>query len=317
MDSGKPRGTRVLKLFTNYLRLGLLAAPLLLVQCGTDAPPDTPAAGANSSGSGGEQAAGGSEQMSMGAVPGDGAGGMPESSDVTPPAFAGVKRVTAVSDSELNVTWDAATDDTTPPASIAYRVYVAELGAAMDFNLPYTTTPAGATATTVVGLRAGVEYEVIVRAVDLAGNEDDNTVSLSASTPDYELPVFGGVVAAESTTPDSVTLSWEPASDNATPSEDIVYEVFMSGTQGGEDYSSPLLVSDPGATEITITGLDDATEYFFVVRAVDAGSRRPRPWAPPSRSSGTTRPTTPTRLPTSLIACTARRRRVAKTSRHR
>jgi hypothetical protein len=272
MDLGKPHGARVLKTLTNYLRLGLLAAPLLLVQCGTDAPPDTPTAGANSSGSGGAQAAGGSESMSMGAVPDDGAGGMPESSDVAGPVFGGVKRVTAVSDSELNVTWDAATDDTTLPSSIAYRVFVAELGAVTDFSVPYTTTPAGATATTVVGLRAGVEYEVIVRAVDLAGNEDDNTVSLSARTPDYELPVFGGVATAESTTPDSVTLTWAPASDNATSAGDIVYEVFMSGTQGGEDFSSPLLVTEPGATEITITDLDDATPYFFVVRAVDAGN---------------------------------------------
>jgi hypothetical protein len=272
MDSGKAHGTRLLKTLTNYLRVGLLAAPLLLVQCGTDAPPDTPTAGANSSGSGGAQAAGGSEQMSMGAVPDDGAGGMPESSDVTPPVFAGVKRVTAVSDSELNVTWDAATDDTTLPSSIAYRVYVAEPGAATDFSVPYTTTPAGATATTLVGLRAGVEYAVSVRAIDLSGNEDDNTVSLSARTPDYELPVFGGVATAESTTPDSVTLTWVSASDNATSPDDIVYEVFMSGTQGGEDFSSPLLVTEPGATEVTITGLDDATEYFFVVRAVDAGN---------------------------------------------
>src|SRR5215207_101826 len=99
MDLAKARGTRLLKTLTNYLRVGLLAAPLLLVQCGTDPPPDTPTAGANSSGSGGMQAAGGTEQMSMGAVPDDGAGGMPQSSDVTPPVLAGVRRVTAISDS--------------------------------------------------------------------------------------------------------------------------------------------------------------------------------------------------------------------------
>jgi hypothetical protein len=260
-----------------YLRLALLATPLLLSQCGTDTPegPDASGASASGSGNGGApdgNASGGSDAVGKGGADDNGLAGMAQSIDETAPVFAGVRRAMAVSATEINLTWDPAKDAVTPAASIAYRVYLAESGSALDYDAPFSTTPAGASATTLGGLRAGITYDVAVRAVDLSGNEDQNINVASATTPDHELPVFGGVTTAESTTPSSVTLTWAPAADNATPAADIVYEVFMSGTQGGEDFDAPLLVTEPGATQVTIGNLDDATGYFFVVRAVDAGS---------------------------------------------
>lgn len=93
-------------------------------------------------------------------------------------------------------------------------------------------------------------------------------------------PAFGGLVSATTCMvltpqPSSPTrsyhLSWKSATDPATPSSAIVYDIYYSPTSGGEDYSAPTWTSAPGATSFTATV--GAGAAFFVVRARDQAGR--------------------------------------------
>jgi hypothetical protein len=189
--------------------------------------------------------------------------------DQTPPTFAGATSATTLGETRVSIAWAAATDDATPQAQIAYRIYVATSQGAEDYTMPYATSPAGASGAVVVGLHAGTKYHLVVRAVDRAGNEDTNTVEVSATTTDVTPPFFAGAQSVTGTTETSALVSWNPATDNASQSDEIHYDVYASQTQGGEDFSNPTLVTASGATSATLTGLSQAAPVYVVVRAVD------------------------------------------------
>ena len=91
-------------------------------------------------------------------------------------------------------------------------------------------------------------------------------------------PTFAGLTSAFACTPGAqrpgqttpFTLTWKPASDPLTPSAQIVYEVFVSATPGGEDYSKPSWTTAPGATSFRTPGLASHGTFYFVVRARDS-----------------------------------------------
>jgi hypothetical protein len=64
-------------------------------------------------------------------------------------------------------------------------------------------------------------------------------------------------------------LSWNPATDDVTPSSQIVYEIFRSTTPGAEDYSKPTWTTQPGVTTFRTAGLASHEPVYFVVRAMD------------------------------------------------
>jgi hypothetical protein len=66
------------------------------------------------------------------------------------------------------------------------------------------------------------------------------------------------------------TLSWSPATDPTTPSAQIVYEIFMASSPGGEHYAQPTATTGPGATTFTLQEAYSASPPYFVVRARDA-----------------------------------------------
>jgi hypothetical protein len=114
----------------------------------------------------------------------------------------------------------------------------------------------------------------VCRARDLTGNEDKNTFARVATTAvDSKPPTFGGATGVRSVQPTSVQLYWDtPASDDQTPVAQIVYVAYQATTMGGEivgDAGTPVATSDPGATSMTITGLQPATQYYWIVRAQD------------------------------------------------
>jgi hypothetical protein len=67
----------------------------------------------------------------------------------------------------------------------------------------------------------------------------------------------------------SFDVGWWPAIDDSTDPDDMVYEVFQATTPGGEDFSHPTYVSEPGDLTVT-TPLLPAHTYYYVVRARDA-----------------------------------------------
>jgi hypothetical protein len=70
----------------------------------------------------------------------------------------------------------------------------------------------------------------------------------------------------------SFDVGWWPAIDDSTDPDDIVYEVFQATKSGGEDFSHPTYVSEPGDLTVT-TPLMPAATYYYVVRARDADGK--------------------------------------------
>jgi hypothetical protein len=69
-----------------------------------------------------------------------------------------------------------------------------------------------------------------------------------------------------------IQLAWIPATDPATASSKIVYDIYYSPTSGGENYSTPNWTTAPGATGFTVD-LPGIGPAYFVVRARDQAGR--------------------------------------------
>jgi hypothetical protein len=69
-------------------------------------------------------------------------------------------------------------------------------------------------------------------------------------------------------------LSWQAASDNVTPSSQIVYDIYLASTPGGEDFAKPTWTTPAGATSYATPGLPSHGSFYFVVRARDGAGNR-------------------------------------------
>jgi hypothetical protein len=213
------------------------------------------------------------------------------------PTFAGITAVAPVSSTELFAIW-APGSDASGASALRYRVYVAPSGQALSYQTPALQTSAGAVSAVLVGLQANAAYVVGVRAVDPAGVEDQNTVTMNGSTAaDTTPPTFGGLTGAIPFGSGGIELSWSAAKDDLSPAAALTYLVYQGSSAGAEDFSSPVLVTDPGATSAEVTRLGQQTlARFFVVRARDAAgnvdantvelSSRPAPDTVPPQFGG-------------------------------
>jgi uncharacterized protein (DUF58 family) len=103
------------------------------------------------------------------------------------------------------------------------------------------------------------------------------TSSSSTTASDRTAPSFAGLQSAFACTPGPqtpgettpFTLGWQAASDDQTPSGQIIYLVFMSTSSGGEDFTKPTWTTAPGVTTFKTPGLASHGTFYFVVRARD------------------------------------------------
>jgi hypothetical protein len=108
------------------------------------------------------------------------------------------------------------------------------------------------------------------------------TLLLSVSPPalakrDTIPPTFAGLQSATTCTPGpigggrtgSYHLSWDPATDNRTPSGQILYDVYQATAPGAEDFSVPTYTTPAGATSFDTPQLPAEQTFYFVVRARD------------------------------------------------
>jgi hypothetical protein len=204
-------------------------------------------------------------------------GGTPEGGEDAhavkrPPTFAGITAVAPVSASRLLATWSAGLDPDDPDEALRYEVFVAPNGAALDYTMPAVVTAPNATNAPLDGLTAGTPYVVGVRALNDLGATDENTVQLQGTpATDTVAPTFAGLTSATTGGSGAIDLAWSAATDDQSPPAAISYLVFMGGSAAGEDFTLPVLVTDPGATSATVSGLPYADQArYFVVRARDA-----------------------------------------------
>jgi hypothetical protein len=95
-------------------------------------------------------------------------------------------------------------------------------------------------------------------------------------------PKFAGLESATTCIPGPVGggrttsyhLSWHAASDNVTPPNRIVYDIYQATAPGGENFSTPTYTTAGGATSFDTPALATDKIFYFVVRARDEAGNR-------------------------------------------
>lgn len=192
------------------------------------------------------------------------------------PVFNGIQSLTdspgIAGQTQLTATWAPATAPSGRTIA-SYNVYTSIVSGGEDFTSPpqYQSL---LTTFNLTGLTSGTQYYVVVRAVDSAGNEELNSLEMTANTSSVQPISFSGLASASrgagSAGFNTVMLTWP--SGTGTFDE---YQVFMSTTPGGENYGSPIKTLGSSATSTTLTAADGISgnhNYYFVVRAVNSGT---------------------------------------------
>jgi hypothetical protein len=138
-------------------------------------------------------------------------------------------------------------------------------------------------------------YRVLACADDrhrLRESEEGNNCRSTSTTlvvtkplgGDGTRPTFAGLKSATTCIPGpleegrsaSYRLEWDPATDQGTPTSEIVYDVYQARTEGGENFSTPTYTTKAGASSFTTPLLPADQTHFFVVRARDRAGNRDR-----------------------------------------
>jgi endoglucanase len=195
-------------------------------------------------------------------APLNGGGGTP-SCQSAPAVPAGVT-VTAVSSSQINVSWGAVTAPT--GCSIAYNVYESETAGFTPSSSNQVANGLTSSSYSAAGLAAGTTYFFVITAVDAAGSSGDSSAA-SATTQTNT----GGSVAPPSSlsavavSSSQINLAWVASSTSG-----VTYNVYRSQSSGFVPSSSTRIATGVSGTNYTNSGLPAASTYYFLVTAVNA-----------------------------------------------
>ena len=184
--------------------------------------------------------------------------------DTQPPSAPLDPTVTEVTATSVSLAWSAATDNV---GVTAYDVY--QQGQFVKSVDGHTF------ATTVTKLTPNTSYGFYVNARDGAGNVSPASATVTATTPglviDRDPPTAPSTVRVAAVTANSISLAWNPSTDNVGV---VGYTVYLAGTRVGTSTT----------TSATISGLAPATAYTFTVTASDA-AHNISPASPPVTAS--------------------------------
>ena len=197
--------------------------------------------------------------------------------DTSPPSVPTGLAATAVSPGEIDVSWNASTDNVGVTGYTVYRN-----GALL------TTTGAGVTAWADTSVAASTAYSYAVDAFDAAGNHSARSAPVSATTPavpDTQPPTVPSGVAAQTGPVGEVDLSWAASTDNVGVTG---YTIYRNGGVLSTVSAATLAYADKTVSS--------STTYSYTVDAFDAAgnhSAQSLPanlttpdWAPPSVPAG-------------------------------
>ncbi|HET7766797.1 MAG TPA: FG-GAP-like repeat-containing protein [Burkholderiales bacterium] len=173
----------------------------------------------------------------------------PAASDTTPPSIPTGLVATAVSSSQISLSWVASTDDVGVAGYVVLRngAPLATLGAVTSYQ--------------DAGLAPSTAYSYTVQATDAAGNSSGQSAAASAATPglpDTTVPSTPAGLVASAVSSSQINLSWSASTDNVGVSG---YRVYRGGA---------LLVTLGALTAYQDAGLRPSTAYTYTVQAIDA-----------------------------------------------
>src|SRR6185503_14550915 len=122
--------------------------------------------------------------------------------DATPPSAPGALTAVAVSPTEINLNWNAATDNV---AVTGYRVERCTGASCSNFAPIATPT---VTSFSDMGLTAFTLYRYRVLAIDAAGNTGSFSNISGATTPDTTPPSAPGTLTSSAVSSTQIDLSW-------------------------------------------------------------------------------------------------------------
>ena len=220
-----------------------------------------------------------------------------QQSDTTPPTQPSALTTTGVTTSSITLTWGSSTDN------VGVTGYEVSKGGVVAGNT-------SATSYLLSGLSCGTSYSLSVKAYDAAGNKSQAAsitvpTSACAAPADTTAPTTPGNFHVTSTTVGSISVAWNPSTDNV-------------GVTGYGVYRDGALDGSTNSTAYTISGLACGGTYILALDAYDAaGNHSARATLTTSTSAcppatDTAAPSTPTAVhatgatPTSVtIAWTA------------
>jgi subtilisin family serine protease/chitodextrinase len=205
----------------------------------------------------------------------DGVAFAPTGPDTQPPTVPAGLTATAAGPTQINLSWQAATDNVGVTAYSIFR------GGA-----PLTSVPGTTLAYSDAGLAPATGYSYTVAACDAAGNCSAPSAPATAVTlapPDTVAPTVPAGLTATAVGPTQIHLTWEASSDDTGVAG---YRVFRGGAEVATVAGTQLSHAD--------TGLSPATGYVYTVSACDAAGNCS---APSVSASAVTFPAVPVVTP--------------------
>ena len=184
--------------------------------------------------------------------------------DTTPPSAPGTLTATAAGQTQINLSWGAATDNV---GVTGYLIESCQGAGCSNFAQIGTTT--GATTFSNTGLTANTPYSYRVRARDAAGNNGGYSNTASATTQsasDTTPPSAPGTLTATAAGATQINLSWGAATDNVAVTGYLIERCQGAGCSNFAQIAAP---TGTGTT-FSNTGLTANTPYSYRIRARDA-----------------------------------------------
>jgi fibronectin type 3 domain-containing protein len=197
--------------------------------------------------------------------------------DTTPPSVPASLSARAVSNSQINLSWLASTDNLGVAGYIVYK------GASAAALIMY----AAATTNSYVDTRVGpsTPYYYAVFAYDAKGNKSALSATVSAVTPQEPPPSVPASLGALAVSYAQVNLSWTPSVSGTGVSGYLIYR--------GSSPAALSLLGINATTAYADTRVMPLTTYYYAVAAYDTFGVR-------SALSGTVSVTTPPSPPASI-----------------
>ncbi len=196
---------------------------------------------------------------------------------------------TAISGSQINLSWTAATDN------VGVTNYLIEqcVMATCTFTQIGTTSSTGFNST---GLTAGTGYSYRVRATDTANNLGpySNTANATTTAVDTQPPTAPSNLTAATVSSTQINLNWTAATDNVGVTNYAVEQCVTSSCTFAQ-------IGTTASTSFNSTGLTAGTGYSYRVRASDAANNL----GPYSNTASATTTAPDTQAPTAPSNLTA------------